>query len=156
MIAYASEDGFAVVDAISERRYVLNVYGSKECWRTCHAPLATHRLIGTPNASQILTALGNGSWEDVSDECVPECSSVPPSVTARQIRLWLVSHGVSLSSVDAAIDAISDATQRDRVRVEWEYAPYVERGHPMLLPLAAALGWTSEQVDTAFREAEVL
>ena len=76
-----------------------------------------------------------------------------PSVTARQIRLWLVSHGVGLAAVEAAIDAIPDATQRDMVRVEWEYAPYVERTHPMLVPLAAALGMTAEQVDAAFREA---
>jgi hypothetical protein len=39
------------------------------------------------------------------------------------------------------------------VRVEWEYAPYVERSHSMLIPLAAALGLTEEQVDQAFIEA---
>jgi len=79
--------------------------------------------------------------------------AVPESVTARQIRLWLVSHGVSLAAVDAAIDAIPDATQREMVRVEWEYAPYVERSHPMLVPLATALGMTESQVDAAFVEA---
>jgi hypothetical protein len=81
---------------------------------------------------------------------------VPASVTARQIRLWLVGHGVSLAAVDAAIDAIPDAAQRDAVRVEWEYAPYVERSHPMLAPLAAALGLTEAAVDQAFREAATL
>jgi hypothetical protein len=39
------------------------------------------------------------------------------------------------------------------VRVEWEYAPYVERSHAMLVPLAAALGLTEAQVDQAFVEA---
>jgi hypothetical protein len=58
-----------------------------------------------------------------------------------------------MAAVDAAIDAIPDAAQRDSVRVEWEYAPYVERAHPMLVPLAAALGLTEEQVDQAFVEA---
>jgi hypothetical protein len=82
--------------------------------------------------------------------------TVPASVSARQIRLWLVDHGVSLAAVEAAIDAIPDALQRDSVRVEWEYAPYVERSHPMLVPLAAALGLTEEQVDQAFVEASQL
>ena len=81
---------------------------------------------------------------------------VPESVSARQIRLWLVRHGVSLAQVDAAIDAIPDQLQRDSVRVEWDYAPYVERAHPMLVPLAAALGLTESQVDQAFIEAVVI
>lgn len=79
--------------------------------------------------------------------------SVPTSVSARQIRLWLLRQGISLASVDAAIDAIPDQLQRDSVRVEWDYAPYVERTHPMLIPLAAALGLTEDQVDQAFIEA---
>lgn len=81
---------------------------------------------------------------------------VPPSVSARQIRLWLIQHGVSMSAVDAAIDAIADPAQRDAVRVEWEYAPYVERSHPMLVPLAEALGLSADGVDQAFREAATL
>jgi hypothetical protein len=83
-------------------------------------------------------------------------SLVPESVSARQIRLWLVQHGISLAQVDAAIDAIPDQLQRDSVRVEWDYAPYVERSHPMLIPLAAALGLTEQQVDQAFTEAATI
>jgi hypothetical protein len=79
--------------------------------------------------------------------------SVPASVSARQIRLWLLRQGISLAAVDAAIDAIPDQLQRDSVRVEWDYAPYVERTHPMLVPLAAALGLSEQQVDQAFVEA---
>ena len=81
---------------------------------------------------------------------------VPESVSARQIRLWLVRNGVSLTQVDAAIDSIPDQSQRDSVRIEWDYAPYVERAHPMLVPLAAALGLTEAQVDQAFVEASVI
>ena len=80
----------------------------------------------------------------------------PQAVSARQIRLWLVARGVSLAAVEAAIDTIPDQTQRDMVRVEWEYAPYVERSHPMLAPLAAALGLDEAAVDQAFLEAAAL
>lgn len=78
---------------------------------------------------------------------------IPASVSARQIRLWLIQNGFQLSQIDSAIDSIEDTTTRQIVKVEWEYAPYVERSHPMLIPLAAALGLTEEQVDQAFIEA---
>lgn len=90
-------------------------------------------------------------WQFAADS-----SPVPASVTARQIRLWLVQHGISMAAVDSAIDGIADATTRDTVRVEWEYAPYVERSHPWLVPMAEALGLQAEQVDQAFREAASL
>jgi hypothetical protein len=77
----------------------------------------------------------------------------PATVSARQIRLWLIRNDISLAQVDAVIDAIPDHLQRDSVRVEWEYAPYVERSHPMLVSLAAALGLSEQQVDQAFIEA---
>ena len=80
----------------------------------------------------------------------------PQSASARQIRLWLVGNGITLASVEAAIDGIPDQQQRDMVRVEWEYAPYIERSHPMLIPLAAALGLNEAQVDQAFVEASTL
>lgn len=85
-----------------------------------------------------------------------ERDPVPPSVTAAQIRLWLVDHGIALSTIDAAIDSIADGMTREQVRVEWEYRPVVERSHPWLLPLAAALGLDEAAVDQAFREAATL
>lgn len=84
---------------------------------------------------------------------VDDATPVPEIVSARQIRIWLVRHGISLATVEAAIEAIPDAMTRDSVRVEWEYAPYVERSHAWLMPLAATLGLTEAQVDGAFREA---
>jgi len=89
-------------------------------------------------------------------ERAPDNSPVPQSISARQIRLWLVRNRVSLATVEAAIDAIPDAVTRESVRVEWEYAPYVERTHAWLVPMAAALGMTESQVDAAFREAAAL
>jgi hypothetical protein len=97
----------------------------------------------------------------VVTERTPEDDIVPPeptpaTVSARQIRLWLIRQGINLAQVDAAIGAIPDQLERDSLRVEWQHAPYVERTHPMLVPLAAALGLTEEQVDQAFVEASVI
>lgn len=88
----------------------------------------------------------NGSWVLIPQE-------VPQIVSARQVRIWLIQNGILLSQVDTAIDSIQDPTVRDITRVEWEYAPYIERNHPMLIPLGAALGLTNEQIDQAFIEA---
>lgn len=107
---------------------------------------------------------GLHTWEVIDEngtvigrnQSAPEDATIPASVSARQIRLWLLRHGVSMAAVDAAIDAIPDQLLRDSVRVEWDYAPYVERTHPMLIPLAAALGLTEAQVDQAFREAALI
>lgn len=85
-----------------------------------------------------------------------DTSPVPPSVTARQIRLWLVAQNYSLDMIAQAIAAIPDQATRDAVAVEWEYAPYIERTHPWLVPLAQALGLDESNVDQAFREAASL
>lgn len=151
---FIHDNEFARVETISERGYTLSRYTSREAANTGAEPIETLHLNGGPSISSCLAALPAGYVED--DSGLPEIASPPASVTARQIRLWLVAHGMSLANVEAAIDTIPDPMQRDMVRVEWEYAPYVERSHPMLLPLAAALGLTSEQVDDAFREAATL
>jgi hypothetical protein len=119
-------------------------------------PLPSHLAAKALREQEAAHLAAGGLWDAAALTVLPPAAAVPASVTARQIRLWLVSHGVSLAAVDAAIDAIQDATQREMVRVEWEYAPYVERSHPMLLPLASALGMTVAQVDAAFLEAAAL
>ncbi len=81
---------------------------------------------------------------------------VPQTISARQIRLWMVTNGMPLATVEATIDSIADAITRDTIRVEWDYAPYFERSHPFLVPLAAALGLDEAAVDQAFREAATL
>lgn len=88
----------------------------------------------------------NGEW------IVPE-SYIPDTISARQIRLWLLQNGVSLQMVNSAISAIEDPIVRDSVAIEWEYAPYVERNHPMLFPLAQALGLAQADIDRCFIEA---
>ena len=80
----------------------------------------------------------------------------PPSISARQIRLWLIEHGVSLATIDSAIAAIPDALLREKTKVEWEFAPYVERTHPMINAIGEQLGLTPEQIDQAFVEGSAL
>lgn len=81
---------------------------------------------------------------------------IPYTISARQIRLWLVEHSIGLSSVTAAISSIQDPTLREKTLIEWDFAPYVERNHPLLNTLGEALGLSSQQIDQAFIEASVL
>lgn len=74
-------------------------------------------------------------------------------LTSRQLRLGLVLNGISLSSVEAAIDAIEDETDREVARIEWEYATTFERTHPLVTQVGAALGLTPEQIDNMWAEA---
>jgi hypothetical protein len=85
-----------------------------------------------------------------------EPAPVPTTISPRQIRIWLITHGISIAVVEQAIASIPDETQRQIVQVEWEYSPYVERTHPWLEALGSALGLDSAAIDQAFREASVI
>lgn len=80
----------------------------------------------------------------------------PATISPRQIRLWLINNGISLSAVDATIASIENEVLRETTKIEWEFSPYVERNHPMINTLGAALGLTGEQIDQAFVEASQL
>jgi hypothetical protein len=95
-------------------------------------------------------------YVDISRVWVVEPVVIPDNISARQIRLWLIDNNISLSSVENAINGIVDEKLREKTLVEWEYAPYIERNHPLIEALAASLGLTSEQIDQGFIEASQL
>ena len=92
----------------------------------------------------------DGNYVDITRVWVVIPTSVPETISARQIRLWLIDNNISLASVETVINSIEDAQLRERTLVEWEYAPYIERNHPLLEALALNLGLTNEQIDQGF------
>ena len=92
----------------------------------------------------------------VESGIVPEPFVAPtppmPLITARQLRLQLISMGLSLSSIDVFIDNMPEQ-QRQQARVEWEYATSYDRSHPLVEVLAGALSLNDEEVDNAWRAA---
>lgn len=80
----------------------------------------------------------------------------PQNLTARQLRLGLITNGISTSTVDAAIAAIEDATEREIAQTEWEYASTFERTHPLITKVGLALGLTEEQIDAMWLSAATL
>jgi hypothetical protein len=90
------------------------------------------------------------------NEWVIPPQTIPQTISARQIRLWLINHNFPLSQIELAINGIEDPLIRETVRIEWEYAPYIERSHPWLVPLAQSLKLNEEQIDQAFIEASII
>ncbi|MCJ8519032.1 hypothetical protein ABID21_001940 [Pseudorhizobium tarimense] len=110
-------------------------------------------------------------WEDLNlnsglrklvDGSVVEVEPQPPqaqptlSLTARQLRLGLVTNGFALDQVEAAIAVIEDPQQRAVAQIEWEYASQFERSHPLIEQVGAALGLTVTQIDAMWDEALTL
>jgi hypothetical protein len=79
----------------------------------------------------------------------PRPAPVPQVVTMRQARLALLGAGL-LDSVDAALAAIQDATERRAAQITWEYAQEVRRNDPMVITLGDAFGLTEAQKDELF------
>jgi hypothetical protein len=98
----------------------------------------------------------DGNYADIIRTWIPLPIVVPETISARQVRLWLIDNDIDLSNVEAAIDTISDLKLREKTRVEWEYAPYIERNHPLIESLAQYLGLTSQQIDQGFIDAAQL
>lgn len=80
-------------------------------------------------------------------------NAVPGQIEARLLRKWLILHGHSIASIDAAIAAIADPVERDLTANEWEYSTSYTRRHPMFPAFVKATGLSDEQIDQAFREA---
>jgi hypothetical protein len=158
-----SDESVAVPVMINDASTVFALYGSWADFLNSVEPVATHVFNGVNNyiaAEQFFSGWTKVCRDD-TDWSVVECGPlptpvVPASVSARQIRLWLISNGVSLAQIDALIDNLPDQMQREYTRVEWDYAPYVERSHPMIATFAAALWLTEEQVDAGFITAATL
>ncbi|WP_299817493.1 F-BAR domain-containing protein [uncultured Roseibium sp.] len=74
------------------------------------------------------------------------------TLSARQLRLGLIQYGCTLAQIDSVIESLEDDILRDKAKIEWEYATELERLHPLILNLFAALGFSPEQVDDLWRE----
>lgn len=103
---------------------------------------------------------GARTWNVIDDEgrivgtnqAPPEPPAVPDSLTAVQIRLWLVAHGITLEQVADAIAALPEET-REATRIEWEYSATISRLSSTLVAMAAAFGMDGNAIDAAFVEA---
>lgn len=109
--------------------------------------MPTQKLSST-SVSEILSYM-----DAINGAVVPE--SVPQIVSPRQIRLALVTSGISIDTVESFIDSLPDP-DKSITRVTWEYSKEFHRTNPILNSLAPALGLSSSQVDDLFKLAATL
>ena len=118
--------------------------------------LENYKLVGPEYVIDYQNGIVTGVYNLEPDQPAPEEINIPDSITATQIRLWLVSNNISLSAVESAILSIPDDLLREKTKIQWEYAPYVERNHPFINTLGDQLGLGPNQIDQAFIQASQL
>jgi hypothetical protein len=74
----------------------------------------------------------------------------PLTLTPRQLRLGLLSLGISPATIAARL-AGNEAAQ-----IEWEYAQEIRRDHPLVTSLAATLGMDATALQDFYRTASNL
>lgn len=68
-------------------------------------------------------------------------------LTRRQLRLALLSIGVTAEDVEAHIADIADPIERAAAMIEWEDATHYKRDHPLVADVAMSMALPAEQVD---------
>jgi hypothetical protein len=64
-----------------------------------------------------------------------------------QVRLGLLSAGVSPADVDSIIEQIPDPTEKLQAKIYWNDSVTYRRTHPLVNTIGFALGLTTEQID---------
>ena len=108
-------------------------------------------LQGLTDKQQILNALSQFNPEYVW-AVTYETPPVKP-LTRRQFRLALVMNGYNLADIEAVINSIEDATQRQITLIEWQDGTTFIRTSPNLLFMANLIGLSSAQIDELWSQA---
>lgn len=115
----------------------------------------THANVAEESLPQDRTT--RAQWALVNGSVVldPSLIPVPQKVTRRQARQALLMAGL-LASVQPAIDAIADATERGLMQIWWDDSLDFERSNSALITMATALGLDSAAIDSLFVTAATL
>ena len=78
----------------------------------------------------------------------------PIKVSMSALRIAL---GFTLcSQIEAAIEAMTEATQKFEAKTWWEFSATVRQDHPVVEQFRLALGQTVEQVQAVFEQAKII
>ena len=99
------------------------------------------------------TVVGQGVISDVEEGDFPPPEVVPVipvSVSMKSARKALILAGIPMATINAAFDAIPDATQKELAKIDWEFSSVVLRDSSLVASMAGALGLSSAEVDGLF------
>ncbi|TPI67601.1 hypothetical protein FJ420_01990 [Mesorhizobium sp. B3-1-3] len=91
---------------------------------------------------QIGFVYSEGTFQAPAGPTVEELREAMPQITPRQLRLTLLTLGIHEADVD--IKLVNDPAGM----VEWKYATYFKRTHPLVDSLGALFSINAEQIDS--------
>ena len=108
------------------------------------------------NGQQARELLNYNSEDDTyHPEFEAPLPAVPAEVTRRQALTVIKLAGLK-GAIDAAIESITDDSQRIAAETYWQESLHFERDNPLLNSLAEGVGITQEQLNNMFRQAVTL
>ena len=81
---------------------------------------------------------------------------VPDEVTNAQAREALIRSGISIASVNSAIQSIANPVEREVAFTQWEYRDKIRRNAELVKNMGVALNLSDSQIDDLFRYAITL
>lgn len=76
-----------------------------------------------------------------------------PVLSRRQLRLALLSLGVTTAAMEGVLASIVDLVEQESARIFWEDTVDFTRGHSLVTVIGSNLGMTDEQMDAAWMQA---
>lgn len=101
-------------------------------------------------------ALEEGNIAAYTPPSAEEVRASMPSLTRRQLRLGLLTVGVTSAQVTAVIAAMPAGMDKEVAQIEWEDASTFNRTHPLIASVGAALGLSDTHIDTLWAHALTL
>lgn len=76
-----------------------------------------------------------------------------PVLSPRQLRYGLLNNGITAAQVETVIEAMPEGVDKEKARIDWEFAPWYARTYPLIDAIGQALSLSAEQIDTMWIEA---
>lgn len=117
---------------------------------------ASHDGAAPPGHVAFETMDGMVSWKDANEDKRPQPPPTPEPVPA-SVPKWAFLLVIRKAGKEAALKSTIagySGPNADRVRAKWEADPDIERNGATINSIGAAIGYTPEQVDQVFRDAE--
>lgn len=101
-----------------------------------------------------ISPMPSPGWNYINEVFTPPVFPFP-HLSPRQVRLGLVLSGISLETIEGAINMLPEP-DRALAKISWEYAVEYERENPIVNSLSLLLGMTPSQVDELWQFASTL
>jgi hypothetical protein len=148
-----------MADAYEWRNPVYNQLGFIDC----EINHATHGWVPFSAHPEDPVDAGRLTYEAILASGTPVADYVPPPiedvrrwmtpVTQRQMRMELLANGITGNDIADAINKITDQHERERARIEFEYAEGFSRNNPSVIAVLKLLSYDDKKIDTFYKKA---